>query len=748
MGGVQFKRPKRAAIILALSVLALICLLRQFNPEFLDELECRTYDWRVKEAQWVFGPTASNLAFVSMEDSSISMIRRGLLGRPYGLYWPRHIYGRLVEELSAQGAKCIAFDVLFGELRPDHAPVVMADGVTIMDSDDFFALKMHEAGNVVLPSDPQVTPPDLFTTNCSALGDISTEKDSDGVLRRLKAFNRRWHPAFKSAAKQYGFNLDNAVIAPDRITLHMSGNNDLVVPLGKDGDFDLTDFVGDQIPPGFKRYNKPYERVWDMGIVIAARELNLDLEHAEVDLPHGRIQFQGPNGLERTLPVDANGYFYINWRITPNSPKLLKAPIEDLLKTDMARLSGATNELKDFFRGKLVVVGSAATGNDLTDRGATPLENDTLLVSKHWNVANSVITGDFIRRTPLSADLLIIGLLGILTALLTWQLRAITASVSVALLVVAYGAMAFWVFVHFRLWLPLVYPVGGAMLTLHGLLLVHLVVFEEQDKRRVKSIFSKLVSPKIVNELLDAKNLTLVGAHREVTIFFADIRGFTAFTDQAQEQIAKFIREHPMDTGMAEKHVQESARETLETVNLYLTTVAEAVKRHDGTLDKYIGDCVMAFWNAPTANERHALACVMAAIDAQRAIRDLNEQRLAQNPAREIENQARLAAGLPLKPMHVALQLGSGINSGLITVGLMGSDQDGLNYTVFGREVNLASRLEGVSGSGRIIISEATYFHLERHASDLAGTCIELAPEKVKGFRDAVRIYEVPWRNK
>jgi class 3 adenylate cyclase/CHASE2 domain-containing sensor protein len=748
MGGVQFKRPKRAAIILALSVLALICLVRQLNPGFLDELECRTYDWRVKEAQRVFGPTASNLAFVSMEDSSISAIRHGLLGQPYGLYWPRHIYGRLVEELSTEGAKCIAFDVLFGELRPDHAPVVMADGTNIIESDDFFASKMHEAGDVILPSTPLVTPPDLFITNCSALGDISTEKDSDGVLRRLKAFNRRWHPAFKSAARQYGFNLDNAVIAPDRITLHMNGNNDLVVPLDKDGDFDLTDFVGDQIPPGFKRYNKPYERVWDLGIVIAARELNLDLDHAEVDLPHGRIQFHGPNGLERTLPVDANGYFYINWRITPNSPKLLRAPIENLLKADMARLSGETKDLKDTFRGKLVVVGSAATGNDLTDRGATPLENDTLLVSKHWNVANSVITGDFIRRTPLSADFLMIGLLGIFTALLTWQLRAITASVSVALLMVVYGAMAFWVFVHFRLWLPMVYPVGGAILTLHGTLLVHLVVFEEQDKRRVKSIFAKMVSPNIVNELLEAKSLSLVGANREVTIFFADIRGFTAFTDQAQEQIAQFIREHPMAAAIAEKHVEESARETLETVNLYLTTVAEAVKRHDGTLDKYIGDCVMAYWNAPTANEQHALDCVLTAIDAQRAIWNLNEQRLAQNPARELENQARLAAGLPPKPMHVALQLGSGVNSGPVTAGLMGSDKDGLNYTVFGREVNLASRLEGVSGSGRIIISEATFLHLKRHAPDLAATCVELPPEKVKGFRDAVRIYEVPWRNK
>ncbi len=135
-----------------------------------------------------------------------------------------------------------------------------------------------------------------------------------------------------------------------------------------------------------------------------------------------------------------------------------------------------------------------------------------------------------------------------------------------------------------------------------------------------------------------------------------------------------------------------------------------------------------------------------AAIEAQRAIAGLNERRLAQNPAREIENRARIAAGLPPKPLHVALQLGTGINTGMVTVGLMGSDQHILNYTVFGREVNLASRLEGVSGSGRIIISDTTYNQLLRHAPELAATCTELFPVTVKGIRNAVRIYEVPWQ--
>ena len=184
---------------------------------------------------------------------------------------------------------------------------------------------------------------------------------------------------------------------------------------------------------------------------------------------------------------------------------------------------------------------------------------------------------------------------------------------------------------------------------------------------------------------------------------------------------------------------------TLDTVNRYLSLVADIVKRHDGTLDKYIGDCVMSYWGAPAPDAQHARHCVHAAIDAQRAIQELNTERTAENERRERENQDRARNGLPLLPLLPPLSLGSGINSGVAIAGLMGSEKHERSYTVFGREVNLASRLEGVSGHGRIVISEATYQHLRRDDPELAATCRELAPEKVKGFRAPVKIYEVPW---
>ena len=117
----QIKRLKPAPVILAGLVIALICGLRAINPDFFDRLERITYDARVRVAQKFPTPVATNLAFVAMEDSSIAAVKNSdALAYHFGLYWPRQVYGRLLEELSAQGARAVAFDILFDSLRHDH----------------------------------------------------------------------------------------------------------------------------------------------------------------------------------------------------------------------------------------------------------------------------------------------------------------------------------------------------------------------------------------------------------------------------------------------------------------------------------------------------------------------------------------------------------------------------------------------------------------------------------------------------
>ncbi len=218
----------------------------------------------------------------------------------------------------------------FTELRSDHPGVFLEDG-TFLESDQYFARQMKKAGNVILAADQGVVPPALFRTNAQAMADISADKDPDGILRRAKAFStyRKWHSAFQQVEDDpgYGVDLSKAVIRADQIILPRSEGDPITIPLDKDGNFDLADFGGSNLPAGAPRHVKPfaYERVWHMGIVLAAQELKLNLAKAEVDLDHGRITLRGPNGVKRVLPVDKNGYFYINWCLTAGDRRLVKA---------------------------------------------------------------------------------------------------------------------------------------------------------------------------------------------------------------------------------------------------------------------------------------------------------------------------------------------------------------------------------------------------------------------------------------
>ena len=765
----NLKPVQRSPLLIAVAVIVLVCLARFRHAG--DSLEARTFDWRVQLATRFPAACATNLGFVCISDDSIMALNHGLLGQPYGLYWPRHVYGRVVRELSAQGATAAGFDILFADRRPDHSPILiptnaepglvefvaslypgqpptMVDDKINVESDDFFAWELQRAGNVVLAADKGVVPHRLFRNHAAALGDIYAMHDPDGVVRRARAFKtyRVWKPVFEEAAAQFGIDLNQAKIEPGQITLSTPDGQEVKIPLGADGTFDPVD-LGGAAAANIPRA-RPFtdRRVWHMGIVLAASALGLDLDNAEVDLPGGKIVLRGTNGVQRVIPVDADGYFLIDWQLPPNDRRLTVEPVEKLLMQDNSRTQGETNDLENTWRGKLAVIGSIATGNDLTDLGATPLAKETYLMSEHWNIANSVITNRFIRQTTPAQDCLIIALLGALTAVLTLRMRVLAGLFSVVVVAAAYVGLAVLVYVQLRIWLPVFLPVAGALAVQHVCLVIWRLLFEQADKRRIRSVFARIVAPEVVQELLGSEKISLGGARREITVLFADVRGFTAFTDANRVAAAEFVQKYKLTGAEAEAHFEREARETLDTVNTYLALVADKVKQHGGTLDKYIGDCVMAFWNAPTPTPRHALACVRAAIDTQRAIADLNRRRAEENTRLGLENAQRTTAGQPPLPLLPVMSLGTGINTGQAVVGLMGSEAHILNYTVFGREVNLASRLEALSGRGRVLIGEATFEAVKRDDPELAKTCSALPLVNVKGFREAIKIYEVAWR--
>jgi CHASE2 domain-containing sensor protein len=207
---VKRRHSNRLPILIGLGVLIVFFAVRGLRFDFFEQVELGTFDQRARFALNFPSPVATNLGFVSIEQGTIDVVQSGSLGYRFGLYWPRQVYGRLIQELHDQGARAVAVDVLFKELRPDHAPVRLDDD-SFQESDDYFAAQLRRAGNVVLAATEGAQPAGLFGTNAAAIGGIFTEKDADGKLRRARAFqfNRQWHPVFEQlqSDREYGADL-------------------------------------------------------------------------------------------------------------------------------------------------------------------------------------------------------------------------------------------------------------------------------------------------------------------------------------------------------------------------------------------------------------------------------------------------------------------------------------------------------------------------------------------------------------
>ncbi len=769
-------------MLLAVTVILLTVLAQQLKGkstrfQFLERLEWISYDMFVRVAAAQSSPLDTRLTGVFIDDLSIKQlnsggIRYGPQKLQYRIPWPRLAYGVMLREMAAQGALGVGFDILFDQDFASESDAVRSITGLELSSDEFFAKTIEQASNVVLavvgdvrPSQGDVLPAEIFRNRGARMGNIFARSDS-GVLRRALPYidrtNRVWHDDVVAISRALELDLSRAHVSSNRILIppqilnaSLEGGSHEIL-LNSDGTLNLEGAEAQGGATTGKAFTIQTDRIWHMGIVLASKALKLDLSKAK-KTAH-TITIPGPSGMVREIPLDREGLFYIDW--SDDSQTLVNRDptrVIELLLWDAARHQGQGGEDKAVreprqtvgspLRGKLVIVGSIGTGNNIADHGTTPLEDQALLVTKHLCVANSMLSGRFIRFFSDRVELVLILGWGVFSALLTWRLRALTASLAVVLSGLFYVGFSQLVFAKTRYYLPMFLPLFGALLTNHVVLVTYRVVFEQREQRHLKSVFNRLVAPEVVTELLQADSLNLGGSRRRITVLFADVRGFTEMTDSIQANAEEHVQKNQLAAADAEAYFDAQARETLSTVNLYLGTVADMVKKHGGTLDKYIGDCVMAFWGAPIVNPRHALECVRAAIGAQRALEVLNQERFAENRKRERLNAERQEAGQPLLSILPLLTCGTGINTGMVTVGLMGSDSHILNYTVFGRDVNLASRLEGVSGRERIVIGEATYKDLVEYDPGLAGKCVELPAERVKGFRKAVKIYEVPWKS-
>jgi adenylate cyclase len=397
----------------------------------------------------------------------------------------------------------------------------------------------------------------------------------------------------------------------------------------------------------------------------------------------------------RPIPSDAGGHLTIRWHggPTPN----LTYPSVDLDKLIVAATTDQPPEtLRAFeqqFRNKIVLIGFTAAG--LLDLRATPLSPTSAGVEIHANALDNLLNSDFDvvvdRWLVFPAIALLAALLGVALESIRKQLAAGVVAIAFiigALAIVYASAHAGWI-------LPAFGTIASLALTYVAITVINFVA-EQKQTAVLRTTFGRYVSPQILDHILaHPERVELGGERRDLTILFSDIRGFTSISEASEPE------------------------QVVEMLNEYLTRMVEILLDHGGTLDKFIGDAVMGFWNAPAADPDHPQHAVACAIEMIRETAKIRERWTAEGKA--------------------AIRIGIGINTGEAVVGNIGAEKV-FGYTVIGDAVNLASRLEGKNKDygTEIIISE---FTLERIGS--AFETVYLDEVKVKGKEKAVKIYEV-----
>ncbi|MCL1865242.1 MAG: adenylate/guanylate cyclase domain-containing protein [Spirochaetes bacterium] len=344
-------------------------------------------------------------------------------------------------------------------------------------------------------------------------------------------------------------------------------------------------------------------------------------------------------------------------------------------------------------RDKIGIIGLTATGT--SDIASIPLHNEYPGVGTYHNTVNTIMQREYIRNAGKSVNFILIAVIAILTGFVMQKLSSIRSLLVSIFGFILMNVSIFFVFVLSnicveQLGLNLAFVIPSVVIVSIKL------VTEESQKKFIKDAFSRYIAPDVIAEIMEnPESLQLGGESRELTIFFSDIAGFTSISEKL------------------------SPVELVRLLNEYLSEMTNIIISHGGTVDKYMGDAIMAFYGAPQAYDDHGLRACLAAIDMKRRLRSLQEN---WRKSGQLEFFARM-----------------GINSGKTVVGNMGSALR-MDYTVMGDSVNLASRLEGANKiyDTTAMISEHTYNYAKDHIE-----ARKLDSIKVVGKTEAVVIYEL-----
>ena len=408
-----------------------------------------------------------------------------------------------------------------------------------------------------------------------------------------------------------------------------------------------------------------------------------------------------------TIPTTPKGNAWVYFAPSKNISTISAADV----------ISGAVPP--EFFEGKLALVGTSAAG--LLDLRSTPTEKNVPGVTIIAQFIQQIFANEFLQRPDwLFGAEFLAGL--VLAVLITLSIQAMGPIGGLSVLLAGSGGIIGSSYYFFKSKLFLVDPISPLIISLSVYVAVTFFnyLFTELERSRVRGAFAQYLSPEMVNRLAESsESLVLGGERKEMTFLFSDIRGFTKISEQYKDDPEAL---------------------TL-LINQLLTVLSNAILDHGGTIDKYMGDCIMAFWNAPTDQANHRQLAIESAHAMNNALSEFNQN---------------LEESLDFK-----LEIGIGINSGECIVGNMGSDKR-FDYTVLGDAVNLASRLEGQSSNYglNMVLGENSYLQdspyqiIEidkiavkgKSSAETIFTCFELETKFAEDFMDKHKLFLEKYR--
>ncbi len=442
----------------------------------------------------------------------------------------------------------------------------------------------------------------------------------------------------------------------------------------------------------FEKDGKTETRFYpSLSLLMSCRYLQVPLDKVEVEI--GReIRIPRKDGDLIRVPIDEQGYLLVNFFAEHHGFH----PVS-FAQLIMWRREGSDRGA-ELIEDKLLLVGLTVTGS--TDENPTPLSPLTPLVTVHLNAINSIITDDFIYLSSKWVNIAVILVLSLGLALCNGSLSPIRSTVLTVLVLAAYLVAGYRAFLSWSVMIPIVPPVMAIVLV-YASVTSYRFLSEERQKMWIRKVLGQYLPASVMHEVLeDPEKLKLGGVRKNLTVLFSDIRGFTPMCEKL------------------------TAEQVVQILNEYLDKMTECIFKNSGTLDKYVGDEIVAFFGAP-GNEHeddHAEHAILAALDMRDELVKLQTRWKSQE-------RQRLEAGI-------------GINTGEMLVGNMGSSNI-FDYTVIGDEVNLGARVEELTRmhDAQIIITENTY----EQVKDIV-EAVEIGVEKVRGRGKGIRIFEVRGR--